>query len=155
MAVTFSSQAKARQRSERRVDSAQKFNIQCSKRKAYLVCFGTEVFENWAKNHYNHVSFYNWLGSKFRIWTLFLSKRKFNYLIFCDSVTRTSGEGVSSRIKDWPASLRQGLDQVVNHLRWYGHPLLLLKSLEQLTHICRGVHSAPYTSVVSLTGYCH
>ena len=34
----------------------------------------------------------------------------------------------------------------MNHLRWDGHPLLL-ESLKQLTHICRGVHSASNASL--------
>ena len=44
------------------------------------------------------------------------------------------------------ASPRHGLDQVVNHLRWDGHPLVL-ECLKQLTHICGGVHSTSNTSL--------
>ena len=53
---------------------------------------------------------------------------------------------MSSRINNCPASLRHGLDQVVNHLRWDGHPLLL-ECLKQLRHICRDVHPAPNASL--------
>ena len=54
------------------------------------------------------------------------------------------GRMSSSRINNCPASLRHGLDQLVNHSRWDGHPLLL-EGPKQLTHICRGVFSASDT----------
>ena len=45
-----------------------------------------------------------------------------------------------------PASLRHGLDEVVDDLCWDGHPLLL-ECMDQLTHVCQGVHSASNVSV--------
>ena len=81
------------------------------------------------------------------ILTLFSSEKKFIHSVRCDWVTRASvGVASFSRINNCPASLRQGLDQVVKHLRWDGH-LLLLECLKQLKHICRGVHSASNTSL--------
>ena len=63
------------------------------------------------------------------------------------SVCVCVGGGVfSSRINNCPASLRHGLDQVVNHLRWDGHPLLL-ECLRQLTHICMRARSNWNTSL--------
>ena len=58
-----------------------------------------------------------------------------------------SVEGVSSsRINNCSASLRHGLDEVVDDLCWDGHPLLL-ECMDQLTHVCQGVHSASNVSV--------
>ena len=83
------------------------------------------------------------LRSKCMILTLFSSKKKFSRSVSCDWGTRTSVRGMSfSSIDNCPASLRYGLDQVVNYLIWDGHPLLL-ECLKHLTHICKGVHSTP------------
>ena len=49
-------------------------------------------------------------------------------------------------IQELFSPLRHVLDQVVNHLCWYSHSLLL-ESLKQLAHICRGIHSALNTSL--------
>ena len=50
----------------------------------------------------------------------------------------------SSRINNCPASLRHGLGQVENHLPWDGHHVLL-KCLQQLTHIWWGLENIPPT----------
>ena len=119
-------------------------NVYCpkkrKKKKGHLVCFTIElVIENYAKNQVHQISFCRWLRLKFMILTPFSSKKRFTHSVFFDWDTQTSIWGVSSsRISDCSASLRQGLDQVVNHLHLDGRPLLL-ECLKQLTHICRGV----------------
>ena len=86
----------------------------------------------------HQISFCNWFRSKFTILTLFSSEKQFNQSVFCDWGTRRSVESVSSsRISNCSASLGHGLDQVVNHLRWDNHPLLL-ECVEQVTHVLQG-----------------
>ena len=91
-------------------------------RDACLVCFISKfMFENSTKDQAHQISFCNWFMSKFILLTIFSSKKKFNHSVFFDR-----GRGVpSSRINKCSASVRHGLDQVVNHLCWDGHPLLL------------------------------
>ena len=95
--------------------------------------------------------------SALKVWQLIQVKvHDFNTLLVPENVQllgilRLSGMhkrwGVSSlRINKRPASLRHGQDQVVNHFRWEGYPLLS-ECLKQLGQCCRGVHSALTTSL--------
>ena len=84
---------------------------------------------------------------------LFLSKKKFSHSVFCKWGTHTSVGGMSSlRIDFCSATLRHGLDQVVNYLHWDGHPLLLecLNNSRTLA----GVFILPWTCLFNLFQVC-
>ena len=123
--------------------------LYCSKNRnayMYLICLRIELmFENSTKMRLIKFHFANWFRLKFMILTFFSFEKKFNHLEFCSGWTYTSVVGVpSSRINNCPESL--WLDQIVNHVRLNGHPLLL-ECLKQLTHTCRGIHPASNMSL--------
>ena len=70
------------------------------------------------------------------------------------SATLLSVRGVSSSIiNNCPASLRHELGQVVNHLRWDGHPLLL-ECLNQLSCTFVGAFILPRTRLSNSFQVC-
>ena len=88
-------------------------------------------------------------------WTLFSSKKQFNQWLLCDWGKRRSAGGVrvsSSKISNCAASHRRGLDQVVSHLNWDGHPFLQ-ESLKQLTTLA-GAFTLPRTRLSNSSQVC-
>ena len=80
------------------------------------------MFGNSTKNEVHQISFCNWLRSKLMILTLFLSKKPFNHSVYFTMKGHwgASVEDVSfPRINNCSSSSRHGLNQVVNHLRWW------------------------------------
>ena len=80
--------------------------------------------------------------------------QQFNQSVFCDlGILRSvGGGGVSSRSINCSAYLWHGLGQLVNHLYWDGHPLLL--SAWNNSSMFAGAFSLPQTQLSNSSQMC-